>query len=371
MFNTTERKEHRVDSRFRATQRLPILSIIVPVHNGGELLHQCLAHLAAARPSESELIVVADGESDGAWRIAPEFGARVICLPDQQGPAAARNRGAQEARGDLLLFIDADVLVHPETCALIVAAFVDSSDLAAVIGSYDDAPTAKNFLSQYKNLFHHYVHQHAHGQASTFWGACGAIRKEIFLAHGGFAEHYRQPSVEDIELGYRLIRAGEKIRLLKDVQVTHLKRWGLYSLLKTDTFSRALPWTDLILRSGSIPNDLNLRWTSRVSTLLVYVLAVLLLAGSGSPVLSTLAGGTILTLLVLNAALYGFFWRKRGGWFTLRAIPWHWFYYAYSGLAFGVGIVVFLLRKRQFLPSPQTTETVHVARSSPAPEWRG
>ena len=119
--------------------------------------------------------------------------------------------------------------------------------LAAAIGSYDDAPGETNFLSQYKNLLHHYVHQTGNPEASTFWGACGAIRREVFLTMGGFNEEYSRPCIEDIELGYRLKRAGFTIRLEKELQIKHLKRWDIVSLVKTDFFSRALPWTALIL----------------------------------------------------------------------------------------------------------------------------
>jgi GT2 family glycosyltransferase len=146
--------------------------------------------------------------------------------------------------------------------------------LTALFGSYDDAPAATNFLSQYKNLFHHYVHQIANEEASTFWGACGAIRREVFLKLGGFDESYHQPCIEDIELGYRLKRAGYRIRLLKTLQVKHLKHWGVKSLLKTDFFQRALPWTELILRDRRLVNDLNLKTSSRVSVASIYGLPI-------------------------------------------------------------------------------------------------
>ena len=100
-------------------------------------------------------------------------------------------------------------------------------------------------------------------EASTFWGACGAICRDVFLSLGGFDESYRQPSIEDIELGYRLKQAGYRIKLCKTLQVKHLKHWGVVSLLKADFFYRALAWTQLILRNGKLINDLNLQLSSR------------------------------------------------------------------------------------------------------------
>ena len=77
--------------------------------------------------------------------------------------------------------------------------------------------------------------------ASTFWSACDAIRRNVFMAMKNFDEGYDQPSIEDIELGYRLKQTGHKIRLCKGLQIKHLKRWNIVSLLKSDFFDRALP----------------------------------------------------------------------------------------------------------------------------------
>ena len=72
------------------------------------------------------------------------------------------------------------------TLASVAEDFTENPDIAAVFGSYDDEPAEKNFLSQYKNLVHHYVHQQSSSEAVTFWAGCGAIRKEIFFSVGGF-----------------------------------------------------------------------------------------------------------------------------------------------------------------------------------------
>lgn len=318
----------------------PTISVIIPVHNGGENFRRCLSSLAETVPSPDEVIVVADGDTDGSSRLAEAFDARVLRLSTRGGPARARNMGARAAQGDILFFVDADVAIHPDAVDQVVAAFRREPDLAAVFGSYDDAPAASGFLSQYKNLLHHYVHQTACEEASTFWAGCGAIRRDVFLGLGGFDERYRHPCIEDIELGYRLKETGHRIRLRRTLQGKHLKRWSVISLLKADFFRRALPWTELILRDSQFINDLNLDTSSRVSVTMTYGLLGALVGAAWRPEFLLLGGGLILSLLALNASLYRFFWRKRGLWFTMQAVPWHWLYYLYSGLAFAMGVML-------------------------------
>ncbi len=321
------------------------ISVIIPVHNGGDSFRRCLTSLAQAVPSASEIIVVVDGDTDGSGLVAQEFGATVLKLPTCGGPARARNLGAQAAKGDILFFVDADVAIGRDAIEKVAIAFTGEPDLAAIIGSYDDAPGASNFLSQYKNLFHHYTHQTASEDASTFWGACGAIRREVFLSMGGFDEGYRKPCVEDIELGYRLKRAGYRIRLCKDLQVKHLKRWEAISLLRAEIFYRALPWTELILRDREFINDLNLKFSSRLSVLLTFGLVSTLLAALWVPGFLAVAGVLSLFLVALNAPVYRFFLDKRGIWFTLGVIPWHWLYFLYSGVSFLVGTANYYVRQ--------------------------
>jgi GT2 family glycosyltransferase len=321
------------------------ISVIIPVHNGGESFRQCLSSLAESAIAPDEIIVVSDADTDGSWLVAQEFGAKVIRMPVNRGPAKARNLGASVASSDILYFIDADVVISRNAISQVKKAFENNSELAALIGSYDDEPGASNFLSQYKNLFHHYTHQIGNEEAFTFWGACGAIRRQVFVSLGGFDETYRRPSIEDIELGYRIGRAGYKIKLFKDLHVKHLKNWGFVSLLKAEIFYRALPWTELILRQRQLDNDLNLGTSSRLSVILIYAILTSLILSfrwSGFVVLTAVLS---LIMLWLNFAVYRFFYAKRGLGFTLRVIPWHWFYYFYGGLAFAVGTSNYLWHK--------------------------
>jgi GT2 family glycosyltransferase len=333
----------------------PSISIVIPVHNGGEQFRQCLSSLEKFAPKETEIIVVADGDENSA-NLAKSFGLQAIEIPTAGGPAKARNVGAQVAKGDVLFFLDADVTIAAQTIERVISVFQQQPNLAALIGSYDDLPGATNFLSQYKNLFHHYTHQTAKEEASTFWGACGAIRRDIFWQVGGFDESYRLPCVEDIELGYRLKQAAYEIKLCKNLQVKHLKRWGVVSLLKAEFFYRALPWTALILRDRQLNNDLNLQWSSRISAILVYTcLGAVVLTWWWFPALS-IALFASLALLILNRSVYQFFYAKRGLVFAIATIPWHWLYYFYSGLAFAIGSIRYLLFDK--ISGDRSTKTI-------------
>ena len=248
------------------------ISVIIPVHNAEKFLNSCLEHLHAGFGRASECIVVDDGSTDGSAEVAKRFGATVLSTGGRKGPAHARNIGAKAATGDVLFFIDSDVCVYPNTLGRIESAFEGDPQLDGLIGSYDDSPESRDFVSMYRNLMHCFVHQTGQEQAKTFWSGCGAIRRGVFLAHNGFDESYGRPAIEDIELGYRLVRTGCKLMLDKSLLVKHLKRWTLWSVLKTDVLDRGIPWTELILRDGSVPNDLNLQVSQRVSVALSFLL---------------------------------------------------------------------------------------------------
>ena len=151
--------------------------------------------------------------------------------------------------------------------------------LGAVFGSYDDSHQP-DFVSEYRNLMHHFVHQNSRREAQTFWSGFGAIRKNVFQQHEGFDTSFRRPSIEDIELGYRLARSGCKVILEPTLQVTHLKAWTFSGMLMTDVMDRGIPWTELMLRSGSMPNDLNITIGQRLSVVLSFIITAAAIVAS-------------------------------------------------------------------------------------------
>ena len=317
------RRAHWLSFRdYMVNTRVLSISIIIPVHQGGDEFRRCLSSVTELDPAPLEVIVIADGNIGEDVQLAREFSIRLVQLPVRRGPACARNLGAKNAEGELSFFLDSDVVVPRDVVGVVQSAFAADPGLAAVFGSYDDEPAASSFLSQYRNLFHHYVHQSANPEASTFWAGCGAIRRELFLKLGGFDEDYGVPAIEDIELGRRLKLAGCRIKLLKTMQVKHLKYWGLWSLVKSDLFQRAIPWSRLILRSHWMINDLYLNLSSRLSVLLVFAMSGCLILAPAQLRLAGMAAMLAVVFLWLNLSLIGFFLKNRGVWFTVRAIPW-------------------------------------------------
>jgi glycosyltransferase involved in cell wall biosynthesis len=280
------------------------VSVIVPVRDGADVLPKCLEAVCASDYPHFECIVVDDGSTDASAEIARRYLARVISLGQGPfGPACARNRGAEAAQGDVLFFVDADVVIHPDSLRKVAETMAQRPDVDAVFGSYDEAPGDGDFVSQYKNLFHHFVHQKGQEEGFTFWSGCGAVRREAFLAVGGFdARRYPRPSIEDIDLGCRLRAAGHRILLNKAILAKHLKRWTLKGMTFSDVFDRAIPWTLLILRERSLPNDLNLRFSQRLSAMLLYAILLGLSVSAvfhNAAVLLLLLGG--LSLLVIGS----------------------------------------------------------------------
>ena len=311
------------------------MSVVVPVYNDQRALGQCLAALTTACPSGTEIIVVDDASTDESAAVGARLPVQVVRLTINAGPAAARNYGARQARGDLLLFVDSDVVLPPGALDHVARRFDEHPDVAAVFGSYDANPAAEGIVSRYKNLLHHFIHQNGEAQASTFWAGCGAVRRSVFEDVGGFDQHrFRRPSIEDIELGYRLRRAGYRILLDRTLQGTHLKRWTFRSLLWTDVMRRAIPWSRLIMETREPVDDLNLRRNQRLSAALIALAAICFGLAPLWTWLTAIAAGALLTVIMLNRHLYRFFASRGGLAFAGSCLVLHWLYYLYSGLAY-------------------------------------
>ncbi len=325
----------------------PLLSVIVPAFNGTRVLPRALAALAASDlPRECwELIVVDDGSTDDTAALASTWADIVIRIPGvPHGPGYARNRGVEAARGEVVVFVDADVVVHADTLRRIAWTFARDPELGALFGSYDDQPPAPGLVSRYRNLLHHWHHQANPGPAETFWAGCGAVRRRVFHAAGMFDEwHYRRPSIEDIELGHRIVMTGERIELRPEIQCAHLKQWSLWNVVRTDIKDRGIPWMRLLLQEGKLGQRraLNLKPIEKVNTALVGLglLALGAAVALRDPRWLLLTLGAVLVVGGTNLPFYRFLARVQGPGFALGAFPIHLLYYLVNGVCAAGGFV--------------------------------
>jgi hypothetical protein len=259
------------------------LSAIVPASDSPATLERCLAALRDAERPPDEILVGTSGAN----------------------AAQARNAAAGQATGDVLLFVDADVLVHRDAIARVRDRLDDDPALTAVFGSYDDAPAAPGAVSGFRNLLHHHVHHAGAGPIASFWAGLGAVRRAAFVEVEGFDGDQRW--LEDVEFGARLTWARARIELDPSIQGTHLKALSLRGMLHGDALQRAAPWVRLSL-DGRAPHDaLNASASHRAGLALSLAGAGALLARRPRMAVAALAG-----LLVVHRDLYATIARARG-----------------------------------------------------------
>lgn len=339
--------------------RPPSISVVMPMYNAERHIERCLAPLLRMLASReiAEIIVVSDCSTDRSEELVrthPEV--RLLRTPRQGGPGVARNLGVNAATSDFAWFVDSDVIVADDAARVLVDALA-RCDAVAVMGSYDDRPDATNFLSQYKNLVHHYYHHRGRRDASTFWAGCGAVRRDSFLAVGGFdTDAYPYPSIEDIELGYRLRAAGGRILLIPELQGKHLKEWRLKNLLHTEIFRRAIPWSRLMLSRQGLPDDLNIGLAERLRAVLAGLLVASALLALPGWLPAWMAAPMLFAALAANFDFIRFFARTRGVAFAAGAFAYHQAYYLYSSGSFMLAWLELVLGvrrpdKRTRLPS--------------------
>jgi len=330
--------------------RQPV-SIIVPAYNAETTLAECLNALREAMLPADELILFDDGSTDSTRSIAEAAGARIVRNPNlPKGPAHGRNMAAANATRSYLMFVDADVIIHPDAIDRLVKE-VGRTGAVAAFGSYDDHPRSKRLPALYANLRHHFVHQSGNRDATTFWTGIGLIETDTFREFGGYDDVlFAHPSIEDVELGMRLINSGKTIRLVPEAQGTHWKDWTLWRVWHTDIVRRALPWSRLIA-DGQLPApDLNLAKKERLLALPALALPVLLLAGFFAPFAWIAAAVDAAFFLIGIRQFIGLLSKRMNLAQLTGAIGMHWLYYVYASSTFALVLISARIGKRASSP---------------------
>ena len=318
------------------------ISVVMPTIDYGMTFEKCATRvLERVRPElGDEFIVAFDGVAPEKPAWLAKSNIKILSTGRRSGPAAARNFAAKNASGNILFFIDADVEIALDVLERIRERFDADLEIWGLFGAYDDNPPAQGTVSRFRNLLHHHTHLRHAGPAESFWTGCGAMRKDKFFDLGGFNIRFALPSIEDIDLGVRAVDAGGRIELDPGILCKHHKCWTLGSMIKTDIFQRAIPWTRLMISAGKFSTRLNLDHSARLSG----VCAVLALALS---LLSTFnlwailpALGCITVLYFLNLDFYKLCHSRGGIFFSFNSFFLHWLYFTYSTVTFAIVMVI-------------------------------
>jgi len=326
----------------------PRISVVMPVYNAETTLAECLTRLCNSSFADFEVVLVDDGSTDRTRAIARNFPLRIVSTSGRVGPAAARNLGARVAEGELLLFIDSDVMVRADTLSLTADRFA-MGDVEGVVGVQAAAMRHRDLVSQYKNLWMRWTYLRKQADVPLFYTTVAAIRRDSFLQAGGFDPGYATPNVEDTAFGQKLARLGMRVRVEPTLEVEHVKRYSLLGLLRTD-FQRAVSLTRLKLRerreltqnNTSVPTSYMASVPlAAVGTALLVAAAALRVAGIAAPGLASLIG-----VVALNREFLGAIRASEGLSRALAAIFLLWIELLVVGVGTGVGIVSYLLGRR-------------------------
>jgi len=312
-----------------------MISIVIPVHNGAGTLSECLQAIGDCDYVEHEVIVVDDASSDSSAEVAARYNCRIVRLPENMGAARAKNLGAREAKGDIVLFTDSDIVLQPDTLRLVASHFEDPS-IAGAVGLLGQRLRYDNFSSQFKNLWMYYTYQRlANSQAAKrgvglFFTSIASIRRAVFEQMGGFDPNYSGASItEDIEFGQRLLSAGHTVRLDGRLKVEHLKHYSFAGLLRTDldrAFGLAKTWLRKKLepsqREGGQEYYTSVPWFFIAGVPLAWLIPVLAVLGLWTPLSWWACGAAALAyiaILLINAPFLATLFRARGWLFGLQS----------------------------------------------------
>jgi len=221
-----------------------MITVVIPAYNAEFCIERCIKALQSQDIDnhEIEIIVVNDGSTDDTSGVAGKAGIKVIDQA-QGGPAKARNKGAQNAKGHILCFTDADCVPAENWLRKLTKPFEDET-IAGSMGRYrteQKSLTARFAQAEFEERYARYEKLSSIDLVATY---SAAFRKNLFLEENGFNTNFPKADNEDVEFSYRLSRKGYKLVFAPDAIVFHTHPSGICKYMK-QKFSRAI-WRVLV-----------------------------------------------------------------------------------------------------------------------------
>lgn len=291
------------------------ISVVIPAYNSAETLVKTLTSLRNSSIQPDEIQVIDDASTDGTAAVCAAFPQVWYYRFDQnRGPAAARNKGVQLTRSEVVVFVDADVVLKPEALPNIVVFFSENPQRAALTGIYDATPANRGIFPRYKawQCLSHYMDLPEVGPTTVFWTGIAAIKRDFFHQIGGFDE--AAPGLEDIDFGRKIIRSGQPIYLNKQVVAQHHFPVTLGQNFR-DHYQRGYYWLQLYSRYGQFDNYVTTKANgiSRLAAIGSIITAVF----SFYPFMFVATVGLILVYMIANRRFIKTVWRHAPGFLPL------------------------------------------------------
>jgi glycosyltransferase involved in cell wall biosynthesis len=221
---------------------MPKISVVIPVYNNQETLERCLSAIKQSAYQDYEIVVADSGSRDETVAIAGRFTNKIISLRENKGRGYSRAQGANAATGGIIVNVDSDILVNPDTLSLIDAYFQQHPEVDALTGLLAKEHPYRKFFSQYKNLYMHYMYRSLPERVTFLYGSVYAFRKGQLQPYDGDIQ-----TADDTALGQRFVAAGKQIAFLRSLEVIHLKRHNFCSFIQND-FRIPFDWAQIFLK---------------------------------------------------------------------------------------------------------------------------
>ncbi|GBE57165.1 putative glycosyltransferase EpsJ [bacterium BMS3Abin01] len=322
----------------------PAVSVVIPVYNSAGYLETVLAAVYQSSFRDFEVVIVNDCSTDNSLQVlsglSDRFPYRLVDFQENLGVSKARNAGADAARGDIILFIDADCVVQPHTMARCVAA-MEQEDRICVGGAYTTEPWDKGFFNTFQSIYINHVETKVENP-DYIATHCMAIRKDTFRKFGGFITDSfigHAASVEDVELSHRMLAAGYRLSRPQDILVQHIFGYNFRKSVK-NAVKKSKYWTMYSLKNRDVMKDsgaasYELKTNVGTQALNLGLLVALLLTGKWWLLLPMAA--LFLANLAVSFRLLLLIKREQGWWFLARAMAYFMLVYPIV-VAYGSGV---------------------------------
>ncbi|MBS1112022.1 MAG: glycosyl transferase [Nitrospirae bacterium] len=295
-----------------------MISIVIPTYNASKYIPDLLGSIFSQAVDDMEVIIVDDRSADNTVELVKQYPVRLIEMEKNGGPAKARNKGVRAAQGDIIFFLDSDVVVLDGTVMAVKEYFKKNPSAKCVIGICDTKPLNKGFVPHYMAMFE-YIHLIGtpENKVSVFAPRCGAMKRDFFLNIGGYNESYKGADVEDFELARR-VNKTDPIILNEKMLVRH--QFATFKQAVRNYFKRTVMWVHLFLKEKKLDNAGPTAPSNGIAALCAFTSFVLLFL---MPVASLFKNAFIFLLVIFfiaNLKWWNFMRKKAGFIFSVRAL---------------------------------------------------